>query len=171
MALLVLCAMMAFVHRHHLGALESLQGLATDGLLGQARNMVPQPLARSDFETLVRALDTGDRELARGAFVRMLRRAGRPGIRGWTLVALCSLAMVILPLIPAVVAGAAARFQGVPASVDAWDAVTAGLLTMGGLLPLALAAASLAVHLAALEESRRTAAAATLLHHSGKELR
>jgi len=170
-ALLVLCALMAFVHRHHNGALATLEGLASDGLLGQARSMVPQPLAHSDFETVVRALDGGDRELAKGAFSRLLRRAGRPGIRGWTLLAIAPFPPLLAPLLPAVIAAGTARFQGVPAPADAWAAVAFGMLAVGALLPLALTAATLGVHLAAFEESRRTAAAAFLLHNSGKELR
>ena len=170
-ALLVLCALMAFVHQHHTGSLESLQGLAKDGLLGQARSMVPQPLARSDFETVVRALDVGDRELARGAFSRLARRAGRPGIRGWTLLAVAPFPALLLPLAPAVAAGVVARLEGVPAPAEAWAATTYGLLAVVALLPLALTAATLGFHLSALEESRRTAAAASLLYNSGKELR
>jgi len=167
----ILCGLMVIVHRHHTGALRSLQDLASDGLLGQARSMVPQPIARSDFETVVRALDTGDRELARGAFARLSRRAGRPGIRGWTLLSLVPFPALILPLAPSSWSAVAAKLQGAAPSADAWAGLAFGVLAVGALLPLALATAALGLHLAALEESRRTASAASLLHHSGKELR
>jgi hypothetical protein len=170
-ALLLLCGVMLLVHRHALGGLESLRGLAADGLLGQARSLVPQPLAGSPFELLVDALDRGDPQLAQGAWQRVCRRAGRVPISGWHVIALLALPSAGIPLAPAVFAGAAARLDSAHAGADAWAGATAGLLATGTLVPLALAVATLAFHLAALEEGRRTSAAAALLHHSGKELR
>ncbi len=170
-ALTMLCALMAFVHRHHLGELASLLGLARDGLLGQARNLVPLPIKGTNFEVVVHALDRGDGDKARGAFQRMLRRCGRVRVTGWSLVALVPPPLVALPLVPVGLHAVLVRLDGVPATADLWAATSVALLAVAVLTPLGLLAMALAAHLGALEYSRRLAAAAGLLQHSGKELR
>ncbi len=170
-ALTMLCALMAFVHRHHVGELASLLGLARDGLLGQARNLVPLPIAGTNFEVVVHALDRGDGAKARGAFQRMLRRSGRVRVTGWSLVALVPAPLVALPLVPVGLHAAVARLDGVAVTADLWAAVSVALLAVAALTPVGLLATALAAHLGALEYSRRLAAAAGLLQHSGKELR
>ena len=47
----------------------------------------------------------------------------------------------------------------------------AAYVAVAALLPLALTVVTLAWHLHTAETARRMSAAATLLHHSGKELR
>lgn len=170
-ALAMLCALMAFVHRHHVGELASLLGLARDGLLGQARNLVPLPIKGTNFEVVVHALDRGDSDKARGAFQRMLRRSGRIRVTGWSLVALVPAPLVALPLVPVAIQPLVARLDGAPVTADLWAGTTVALLAVAALLPAGLLATALAAHLGALEYSRRLAAAAGLLQHSGKELR
>ena len=170
-ALLLLCGVMLLVYRHGIGNLESLRGLAADGLQGQARSLVPLPLAGTPFEILVHALDRGDPELAQGAWRRMLRRAGRVPISGWTVIGLVTMPVAVLPLTPAVLAGMTARLDGGHAGAAAGAGARAGRRPTGALAPRARAAATMAFHLSALEEGRRTSAGAALLHHSGKELR
>jgi len=170
-ALTMLCALMAFVHRHHMGELASLLGLARDGLLGQARNLVPLPIKGTNFEIVVHALDRGDTEKARGAFQRMLRRSGRIRVTGWSLVALVPAPLVGLPLVPIVLQALVTRLDGVPLTADLWAATSVALLAVAALTPAGLLATALAAHLSALEYSRRLSAAAGLLQHSGKELR
>ncbi len=170
-ALVMLCALMAFVQRHHMGELDSLLGLARDGLLGQARNLVPLPLKGTNFEVVVQALDLGDTDKARGAFSRMLRRVGRIRITGWSLVALAPTPLVALPLIPVLVHAGLGHLAGTPPSADLWAAASVALIATAFLVPLGLLATTQAVHLGGLEYSRRLAAAAGLIQHSGKELR
>lgn len=170
-ALVMLCALMAFVHRHHMGELAALLGLARDGLLGQARNLVPQPLKGTNFEVVVQALDRGDNEKARGAFSRMLRRVGRIRITGWSLVALAPAPLLALPLVPVVAHALLGHLDGAPPSADLWAAASVALIAVAVLTPAALLASTLAFHLGGLEYSRRLSSAAGLLQHSGKELR
>jgi len=165
--LLVMAAADALARRR----LAALQRSAAEGLLGQARALVPTPLAGSDFETVVDALDDGDADMARGANRRLERQVGRFRVTGWWMLPPAVLPMAGLPLLPAILAAWQARSGGGFASSEVWSATATGFALMGALLPLALAVGSLALHLHRAEEARRTAAAAGLLHHAGKELR
>ncbi len=151
--------------------LAALQRAAADGLLGQARALVPTPVAGSDFETVVDALDDGDVERARGAFRRMERRVGRFRVTGWSVLPPMVGGLAVLPLVPAVWAAWETRAAGGLAPPEVFHATAAGFLSIAALLPLAVAVTTLAIHLHRAEEARRTAAAAGLLHHAGKELR
>lgn len=153
--------------------LADLHRLAADGLMGQARAHVPQPLAGSPFEILVRALDRGDADKAQGAYRRLLRQLGRPHLTGWLALALGAPLLATAPLLPTLVAVAvAAASAGVNTDVEAnWPGVSAAFLAAAALLPLALSATTLGLHIHALERGRRASAAAALLQHAGKELR
>jgi len=169
--LLLLAALLAVVDRLARRKLDALQRAAADGLLGRARGLVPTPLAGSDFETVVDALDDGDHELARGAFRWMEKRVARFRVTGWWMIPPIAALLLSLPLMPAVLSAWAARSVGGFAPAETWRAAADGFLYLGALLPLALAVITLALHLHRAEEARRTAAAAGLLHHAGKELR
>ncbi|MDP7113608.1 MAG: hypothetical protein QGH45_16695 [Myxococcota bacterium] len=149
--------------------LSELHGLSADGLIGQARSRVPQPLAGSAFEILVQALDRGDQAKAIGAFQRLLRGVGGFHLTGGLLLALGTPALAALPLLPAAAAHVAwlTASGGPPAA----PGVLASLAVTAALFPLAATAATLALHLHRFEAGRRTSAAAGLLQHAGKELR
>lgn len=151
--------------------LADLHRLAADGLMGQARAHVPQPLAGSPFEILVQALDRGDADKAQGAYRRLLRQIGRPHLTGWLALALGAPLLAAAPLLPTVVAAVAASI-GADADMDScWPGISAAFLAAAALLPPALSAATLGLHIHALERGRRASAAAALLQHAGKELR
>jgi hypothetical protein len=168
-ALVLLVGLMAATLAGMRARLSELHGLSADGLIGQARSRVPQPLAGSAFEILVQALDRGDRVKAQGAFQRILRRVGGFRLSGWLLLALGTPALAALPMLPAV----AAHVAWLAAGRDALAApgALASLGVTGALFPLAAIAVTLALHLHRFEAGRRTSAAAGLLQHAGKELR
>ncbi len=170
-ALVLLVGVAAVVLRGATGRLADLHRLAADGLLGQARAHVPQPLAGSPFETLVQALDRGDADKARGAYRRLLRGLGRFHLTGWLPLALFAPLLAGLPLAPVtlLVAGAPLGWGG--GLAGNWAGLVAACLATAALLPLALTASTLGFHLHSLEQGRRASAAAALLQHAGKELR
>ena len=166
---LLLGVMTIALHGAHHG-LQELHGLAADGLLGQARGRVPQPLAGSDFEALVHALDRGDTQRAEGSFARMVRRVGGFRVTGWLVLAPLAPLPALLPLLTVALAALTFSAGATPPPTGVWHATTAAMLAMAALAPLALTCLALALHLHALEGGRRSSAAAGLIHHAGKEL-
>ncbi len=151
--------------------LRALHQLASDGLMGQARAHIPQPLAGSPFETLVHALDRGDGNKAQGAYQRLLRQIGRPHLTGWLALALAAPPLAALPLIPAALAALATTLGAGGDLNGCWQGIGAAVVGAACLWPLALSAATLGLHIHTLERGRRASAAAALLQHAGKELR
>lgn len=170
--LVLLLAVMAAVSVRWHRRLEKLHHLAADGLLGQARLLAPQPLPGTHFEALVDALDAGDAEMAAGLFRRISRTAGSRSFTGWLTLVPAAALLAALPLLPAVLlcAQLAMGEAGYHAQ-EAWHTTAMGFAMLTAVLPLCLSVVTLALHLHALEAGRRCAAAASLLHHAGKELR
>ena len=169
-ALLALMVVMAFLGIRWRRQLDTLQRLAADGLLGRARRAAPLALSGSDYETLVVALDDGDIELARGAYRRMVRALHRWRPTGWLMFLPAAVALGLTPLLPAAISAVLVT-TGSGDAVEAWHATMAGYIAVGVVAPLAIAVSTLAVHLHVVEGARRLSAAASLLHHAGKELR
>ncbi len=170
--LVLLLVVMAAVSVRWHNRLAKLHQLAADGLLGQARLLSPQPLPGTDFEALIDALDGGDAEMAGGLFRRISRVAGKRSFTGWLTLLPAAALLAALPLLPAVLlcvqlaVGETGRHPQ-----EACHTTAMGFAMFTAVLPLCLSVVTLALHLHALEGGRRGSAAASLLHHAGKELR